>query len=743
MRIAVVVHGYPPVECAGVELVAKEQAEALAARGHAVAVFARTLDPSRADGDTADELVDGIRVRRVVANHGPRDSFLDYEDTLRFDEAFRIFLAEHRPDVVHVQHTILLSPNLLRVAREAGAATVLALHDAYYLCHRIFLLDRDGRRCAGPELGARCERCLSDVARPGEPRARFDFMARALDVPHVLVAPSHALAARYAESLPFLAGRITVVEPGIEPVRTDEAARRRRAVRTAADPLRLLFIGTWLPHKGLDLLIDAVCALDPARYELSIRGGGVAGREDYVRDLQARTAGRPVRWDGAFAADELPAILDAADALVLPSRCDESYSRVVREARSAGLAVIAPAVGGPSEALTHERDALLVAPDDAQQLRAALERLVSDVALGARLAAAPAVFPDVATGVARLEGVFDDARRRASRAEELPSVTVAYVTKNGAPWLEASLQAVRAQRGPFRLVEILAIDSGSTDGTLEILARNGVRIRRIAPHEFGHGRTRNLAVREAAGDVIAFLTQDATPADDGWLTGLVAALRHDPLLAGVWSRHAPRPDCHPMEWRMLAEFPLFRGHDAHAPPVVSAARGNPEYASNPERFYWFSNNAAAFRRDVLLRWPLPEVDFAEDQAWARRVLEAGFRTALVPSSLILHSHAYSAWSNLQRNFDHARAMHDDLGQSDDLTLGDALRAAWRESRRDVAFWADFRRRTRARVAVRWGLRALAYHLGAFGGRWLGAHARHLPAGLSGRLSQHERVRAGG
>lgn len=743
VRIAVVVHGYPPVECAGVELVAKEQAEALAARGHAVAVFARTLDPSREDGATSDDLVDGIRVRRVVANHGPRASFLEYEDTPRFDEAFRIFLAEHRPDVVHVQHTVLLSPNLMRVARAAGAATVLALHDAYYLCHRIFLLDRNGRRCAGPDLGARCEPCLSDVARPGEARARFDFMSLALDVPDVLVAPSQSLAARYAESLPFLADRITVVEPGIHPVRADAAAGRRRAGRTAADPLRLLFIGTWLPHKGLDLLIDAVCTLDPARYELSVRGDGVVGREDYVRELQARTVGRPVHWQGAFAADELPAILAAADVLVLPSRCDESYSRVVREARSAGLAVIAPTTGGPAEALVHERDALLVAPDDGPQLRAALDRLVSDVALVARLAAAPAAFPDVAAGVARLEGVFDDARRRAQRDQDLPSVTVAYVTKNGAPWLEASLQAVRAQRGPFGPVEILAIDSGSTDGTLEILARHGVRTRRIAPHEFGHGRTRNLAVREATGDVIAFLTQDATPADDRWLAGLIAALRQDPLLAGVWSRHAPRPDCHPMEWRMLAEFPLFRGLDADAPPVVSAARGNPDYAAHPERFYWFSNNSSAFRRDVLLRWPFPDVEFAEDQTWARRVLEAGFRTALVPASLILHSHAYSAWTNLQRNFDHARAMHDDLGQTDDLTLGAALRAAWRETRRDIEFWADFRRRTRTRVVARWGLRALAYHLGAFGGRWLGAHARHLPAGLSGRLSQHERVRAGG
>jgi rhamnosyltransferase len=741
VRIAVVVHGYPPVESAGVELVAKEQAEALAARGHAVAVFARALDPAREDGATTDAWVDGIPVRRVVSNYGPRSSFLEYEDTPRFDDAFRAFLAEHRPDVLHVQHTILLSPNLLRVARDAGCAVVLALHDAYFLCHRIFLLDRAGRRCPGPDLGARCETCLADVATASEARARFDFMARALDVPHAIVAPSHALAARYVEALPFLAGRIAVIEPGITPLVVADEARRRRAQRDAGDPLRLLFIGTWLPHKGLDLLVDAACALDPTRYTLTIHGAGVAGRADYVRDLQARTAALPVRWAGTFAARELISILDAADVLVLPSRCDESYSRVVREARAAGLAVVAPATGGPAEGLVHERDALLVSPDDGAALHAALARLLGDAALVARLAAAPASAPDVTAGVKHLEELFGAAYRCAASARSLPTVTVAYVTKNGAPWLEGSLRAVRAQRGPFTLSEILAIDSGSTDGTLEILARHDVKTRRIAPAEFGHGRTRNLAARDATGDIVVFLTQDATPADEGWLAALVTALQQDPLLAGVWSRHAPRPDCHPMEWRTLAEFPFFQGLAQESPPRVSAARGNPEYAAQPERFYWFSNNSSAFRRDVLLRWPFPEIEFAEDQAWARGVLEAGFRTALVPASLILHSHAYPAWTNLQRHFDHARAMRDDLGQIDDLTLGDALRAAWRETRRDVEFWAHLRGRTRARVVARWGLRALTYHLGAFGGRWLGA--RQLPGAVAERLSLHQRVRAGG
>src|SRR5690606_14246106 len=146
VRIAVVVHGYPPTEVAGVELVAKEQADALAARGHLVSVFARTHDPSRADGDFTDESVDGILVRRVVS-YGARPGFLSSIDHHALVGAWREFLARHRPDVVHVQHLVLLAPSLIPIARDAGAAVVVSLHDAYDLCHRLFLLDRDGRRC--------------------------------------------------------------------------------------------------------------------------------------------------------------------------------------------------------------------------------------------------------------------------------------------------------------------------------------------------------------------------------------------------------------------------------------------------------------------------------------------------------------------------------------------------------------------------------------------------------------------
>ena len=100
---------------------------------------------------------------------------------------------------------------------------------------------------------------------------------------------------------------------------------------------------------------------------------------------------------------------------------------------------------------------------------------------------------------------------------DLPRVSVLLVTKNAERYLDEVLDRIGQQRGCFQLDEIIAVDSGSRDRTLAILEAHAVRVIRIPPQEFGHGKTRNLAASHAQGDYLVFLTQDATPADADWL----------------------------------------------------------------------------------------------------------------------------------------------------------------------------------------------------------------------------------
>ncbi len=103
-----------------------------------------------------------------------------------------------------------------------------------------------------------------------------------------------------------------------------------------------------------------------------------------------------------------------------------------------------------------------------------------------------------------------------------PGVTVGLPIRNGERYLDEVLGAVREQKVD-REVELLIVDSGSTDRTIEIAESHGARVHRIPSHEFSHGGTRNLIMELARGDHVAFLTDDATPAHDGWLRALLDA----------------------------------------------------------------------------------------------------------------------------------------------------------------------------------------------------------------------------
>src|SRR5690242_9063488 len=95
--------------------------------------------------------------------------------------------------------------------------------------------------------------------------------------------------------------------------------------------------------------------------------------------------------------------------------------------------------------------------------------------------------------------------------------TVIIPTKNGGDLFRSVLQRVLEQQTPWPF-EVLVVDSGSSDGTVEFVrTQPTVRLHTIEPQQFGHGRTRNLAISLARGEFAALITQDALPAHDQWL----------------------------------------------------------------------------------------------------------------------------------------------------------------------------------------------------------------------------------
>lgn len=316
------------------------------------------------------------------------------------------------------------------------------------------------------------------------------------------------------------------------------------------------------------------------------------------------------------------------------------------------------------------------------------------------------------------------------------TVSVLIPTKNGAQYLAEVLSAIRQQQGDFRLCQIIAVDSGSRDATLHILQQYGVKMLQIPPHEFSHGKTRNLLASHGEGEYVVFLTQDATPANEHWLQNLLAPLRADVQIAGAYSRHLPRPTCHPMEWHRIVAF------DCPPESSVRSAIENPDFALHPERYRGFANTSSVLRRSVWEQVPFPDVDFAEDQAWAERVLRAGYKTAYIADSLIFHSHSYGPWANFCRHFEHVVAMRRLFAYDSKRTFRHCLQVTMQGVRSTLAFWHQYSGEKKNHVIFRWALPALSWYVAAELGTWLGERYDRLPSWLVRHLSLQEQLKSG-
>src|SRR6266496_4072197 len=185
-------------------------------------------------------------------------------------------------------------------------------------------------------------------------------------------------------------------------------------------------------------------------------------------------------------------------------------------------------------------------------------------------------------------------RARAEVGE--PEISILLLARDGAATLPALLDAVEAQRAA-RAFEVVAVDSGSTDGSLDLLRQRADRLLTVPSSEFNHGTTRNTGIAACRGRFIVLLVQDAVPASPDWLSLLVEPLLSDDSLAGTFARQWPRPGA-----SALTRHYHAAALAARAEPRVLALDGEQEFAVLPpvERYQRcaFDNVCSCIRRSV-------------------------------------------------------------------------------------------------------------------------------------------------
>jgi len=222
----------------------------------------------------------------------------------------------------------------------------------------------------------------------------------------------------------------------------------------------------------------------------------------------------------------------------------------------------------------------------------------------------------------------------------MAKTSILVLTKNDAQGIDACLQAVYSQKhvDPF---EVIIVDSGSTDGTLDVLRRFPVRLEQIPGETFHHARTRNFAASHATGEILIFLSQDAVPASDRWLSTMISNFV-DPRVGAVYGRQLPKT-----------------GSSLERQDALDAVYGDQRIVKDPAhrngfgyRFYHFSDVNAAIRRSVWQAMPFPEeLKVFEDLGIAKLILDSGWKIVYEPGATVLHSHQHTTIGLLKRYFD--------------------------------------------------------------------------------------------
>lgn len=377
MRIVMLTQFYPPV-LGGLERHVKDLSEALAARGHQVAVI--TLRQGGWNHEMpAYEEAGGVRLYRIRGTTSRAEKLLFVDERRSYAPPFpdpeltlaiRRILAKEKPDVVHAHNW--LSFSYLPLKQWSGAKLVITLHEFGLSCGKWTFIHEDSF-CTGPEWG-KCRRCLVDhygavkglITLVGQ-RAMRRSQDRLIDM-YVPVSQAVAAGSQLVGSgLPY------EVVPNFIPdkIAPPPAAFADKLAQLPHEPF-MLFVGSFGKQKGIDVLLEAYRGLETAvplvliGYELSDFPLSQLNIPPNVHIFK--------NWPNTA----VMAAWRRSSIGLIPSNWPEPSPTVVMEAMVAGVPVIASRVGGIPDIVAEGQTGLLVPPGDAAALQQAMHQLINN-----------------------------------------------------------------------------------------------------------------------------------------------------------------------------------------------------------------------------------------------------------------------------------------------------------------------------------------------------------------------------
>ncbi len=442
MNILIVVHGYPPTHSAGAERRAERMALWFTKNGHRVEVFAveAANDPNFR---VTSSYQDGYIVHRLYfdAQGDPDDPLTRLYNYEPITAEIERVIERQQFDVVHIVSGYLLGVQAVKAAKQAHIPVVLTLTEFWFMCACLNLVQPTQVLCSGPESHEKCARCLMEYkrryrlpalwapsvmdliwpimhrtsvsARMKDIVERRDIILRnTLETVDLVICPSNYLMQMFAD-YEFDTRNFRFMRQGLQkPMREITRKTKQDGV------LRLGYVGQIKPHKGVDLLVDALLPLiasgEPVEIDI---WGSETENPVYVETLKSRSAGvsNQIRWNGPYRGDVVWDVMAAMHVLTVPSRWYENSPNAILEAYEMGVPVIAADRGGMAELVIHEESGLLFQLDNAEDLRRQIVRLLREPLLLDKLRKG---IPPVKSIAQEIEGILSEYDTLLSNASE-------------------------------------------------------------------------------------------------------------------------------------------------------------------------------------------------------------------------------------------------------------------------------------------------------------------------------------
>ena len=378
MHILKIIHGYPPTYNAGSEVYSQSVCRELS-KVHHVSVFTREENLYARDFSVRHIAASPSLDIYVVNNPQGKDGYRHAQ----MDAVFEELLLTLKPEVAYIGHLSHLSTGIVDVLHRHAVPIVFMLHDYWLMCPRGQFLTRSIGRdcnfalCTGQEDRKCAESCYEvyfsghEDEREREITAVSQWIKRRMETTRsfinkvdLFIAPARYLYQRFVTDFGLPERKIVYLDYGF-PL---EYLQPPQTPRCPHSPFTFGYIGTHIPAKGVNMLIEAFSGLQgDARLRIYGRSNGqstVALRE------QAAQCRLPVEFCGEYVNSELvDRVFNQVDCIVVPSIWAENSPLVIHEAQACHIPVITAAYGGMAEYVHHHDNGLLFKHRDTASLR--------------------------------------------------------------------------------------------------------------------------------------------------------------------------------------------------------------------------------------------------------------------------------------------------------------------------------------------------------------------------------------